>query len=187
MKHFFTAYAHTDRCNRCSIVAPPSPGSGTCRVHRTRTGRYDNGGTAALAGINKERLYNYFGDKRLLFETVLTEELEKLAVSLGANAPGLEDVGEYTGCIFDYHARHPQLVRLLLWEGLSDGLVVNEATRTAHYQRTVAMFAAAQRDGVLNDDLDPAKLVFPPSLRSVSLNGRQVPSTAWTLCVSLRC
>ncbi len=143
--------------------------------------------TAALAGINKERLYNYFGDKRLLFETVLTEELEKLAVSLGANAPGLEDVGEYTGCIFDYHARHPQLVRLLLWEGLSDGLVVNEATRTAHYQRTVAMFAAAQRDGVLNDDLDPAKLVFPPSLRSVSLNGRQVPSTAWTLCVSLRC
>ncbi len=30
----------------------------------------------ALAGINKEMLYNYFGDKRLLFETVLTKELD---------------------------------------------------------------------------------------------------------------
>ncbi len=115
---------------------------------------------AVLAGINKERLYNYFGNKRQLFETVLIEELEKLAVSLGLNAPGLDDIGEYTGCIFDYHAENPHLVRLLLWEGLSDGPAVNEAVRTAHYQRTVAMFAEAQRNGILNDDLEPAKLVF---------------------------
>ena len=115
---------------------------------------------AVRAGINKERLYNYFGDKRRLFETVLIEELEKLALSLGANAPGLEDIGEYTGCIFDYHAEHPHLVRLLLWEGLAEGPAVNEAARMAHYQRTVAMFAEAQRDGTLNNDLDPAKLVF---------------------------
>ena len=115
---------------------------------------------AALAGINKERLYNYFGDKRRLFETVLIEELEKLAISLAANAPALGDIGEYTGRIFDYHAEHPHLVRLLLWEGLAEGPAVNEAARTAHYQRTVAMFAEAQRDGTLNDDLDPAKLVF---------------------------
>ncbi len=109
---------------------------------------------------NKERLYNYFGDKRRLFEAVLIEELEKLAIALGAKAPGLQDIGESTGCIFDYHAEHPQLVRLLLWESLAGGAAVNEAARTAHYQRTVAMFAEAQRDGTLNDDLDPAKLVF---------------------------
>ncbi len=115
---------------------------------------------AALAGINKERLYNYFGDKRRLFETVLIAELEKLAISLGANAPGLENIGEYTGCIFDYHAEHPQLVRLLLWEGLAGGAAVNEVARAAHYQRTVATFAEAQRDGTLCNDLDPAKLVF---------------------------
>ncbi len=115
---------------------------------------------AALAGINKERLYNYFGDKRQLFETVLIEELEELAISLGMNAPGLGDIGEYTGCIFDYHAAHPHLVRLLLWEGLAEGPAVNEAVRRAHYQRTVVRFAQAQRDGTLSDDLDPAKLLF---------------------------
>src|ERR1700689_908900 len=102
---------------------------------------------AALAGINKERLYNYFGDKRQLFETVLIEELEKLAISLVANAPGLDNIGEWTGRIFEYHAENRYLVRLLLWEGLSDGPAVNKAARTAHYQRTVARFAEAQRNG----------------------------------------
>ena len=115
---------------------------------------------AALAGINKERLYNYFGDKRRLFETVLIEELEKLAIALGANAPGLENIGEYTGRIFDYHAEHPRLVRLLLWEALSEEPAVNEAARTAHYRRTVVMFAEAQRNGTLKADLPPAKLLF---------------------------
>lgn len=133
-------------------------------AHAEFTAHGPNGTTMARiaerAGINKERLYNYFGDKRLLFETVLTDELEKLAVSMLNNAPGLENIGEFTGCIFDYHAEHPDLARLLLWEGLAGGPAVNEAGRTAHYRRTVAMIAAAQRDGVLNDDLDPAKLLF---------------------------
>lgn len=115
---------------------------------------------AQRAGINKERLYNYFGDKRLLFETVLTKELEKLAASMSLNAPGIGQVGEFTGCIFDYHADHPNLTRLLLWEGLAGGPAVKEAQRTASYQRVVATVAAAQLDGALSDDLDPAKLLF---------------------------
>jgi AcrR family transcriptional regulator len=115
---------------------------------------------AERAGFNKERLYNYFGDKRSLFETVLTAELEKLAASLPPDSSGFENIGKYTGRIFDYHAEQPELARLLLWEGLAGGPAVNEAGRTAHYQRIVAMIAAAQRDGVLNDDLDPAKLLF---------------------------
>src|SRR5450631_3408784 len=63
---------------------------------------------AERAGINKERLYKYFGDKQALFESVLSDE----------------------------------------------------ASRTAHYQRKAQAYAAAQRDGVLDDDLDPARLVF---------------------------
>ena len=34
---------------------------------------------AERAGINKERLYKYFGDKQALFASVLTDELDKLA------------------------------------------------------------------------------------------------------------
>ena len=115
---------------------------------------------AERAGINKERLYKYFGDKQALFETVLTDELDKLAASVAPPPAGIEDIGEYAGRTFDYHAAHPELVRLLLWEGLSGGQVADESNRTAHYRTTARAYAAAQRSGTLDDDIDPEHLVF---------------------------
>src|ERR1700722_22324 len=115
---------------------------------------------AERGGPNKEGLYKYVGDKRALFETVLSGELEKLAGSVQLLAGGLEDIGEFAGRTFDYHAAHPQLVRLLLWEGLADGPVADEANRTAHYQNKARAYAAAQRAGILGDDIDPDHLVF---------------------------
>src|SRR6202451_2658640 len=49
---------------------------------------------AERAGINKERLYKYFGDKQALFEAVLTDELEKLAGAATPTPLALEDIGE---------------------------------------------------------------------------------------------
>ena len=115
---------------------------------------------AERAGINKERLYKYFGDKQSLFETVLTDELDKLAASVAPTPAGFEDIGEFAGRTFDYQAAHPQLVRLLLWEGLSGRPVADEANRTAHYKDKVRAYAAAQAAGVLDGDLDPEHLVF---------------------------
>jgi AcrR family transcriptional regulator len=115
---------------------------------------------AERAGINKERLYKYFGDKHGLFETVLSDELEKLAASVALTGASLGDIGEFAGHTFDYHADHPELARLLQWEGLAGGPAADEANRTAHYQRKVQAVAAAQRAGVLDDELDPAHLVF---------------------------
>jgi AcrR family transcriptional regulator len=114
---------------------------------------------AGRAGINKERLYKYFGDKQALFETVLTDELDKLAASV-APVPGFEDIGEFAGRTFDYHTAHPELVRLMLWEGLAGDRVADEANRTAHYKVKARAYAAAQRDGILDGDLDPEHLVF---------------------------
>ncbi len=114
---------------------------------------------AERAGINKERLYKYFGDKRTLFETVLTGELDRLAASVAPVPAGLEDIGEFAGRTFDYQAANPQLVRLLLWEGLS-GQVADEAKRTAHYEHKAQIYATAQRDGTLDADIDADHLVF---------------------------
>lgn len=115
---------------------------------------------AERAGINKERLYKYFGDKQALFATVLSGELEKLAAAVTPPPGGFGDFGEYAGRTFDYHASHPELARLLQWEGLSGGPVADEVNRTAHYQDKVRAVAAAQRAGILDDELDPAHLVF---------------------------
>lgn len=113
---------------------------------------------AERAGINKERLYKYFGDKQALFETVLSDELETLASAL--SPPDLADIGEYAGRLFDYHAAHPELARLLQWEGLTGGPPADEVNRTAHYRQKVEAVTAAQRDGTLDDELDPAHLMF---------------------------
>jgi AcrR family transcriptional regulator len=115
---------------------------------------------AERAGINKERLYKYFGDKEALFAAVLTDELDKLAAAVPGTDAGLDDIGEFAGRTFDYHAAHPELARLLQWEGLAGGPAANELERTTHYQHKVDAIAAAQRNGVLDDDLDPAHLVF---------------------------
>ncbi|WP_166983166.1 TetR family transcriptional regulator [Paramicrobacterium fandaimingii] len=115
---------------------------------------------AARSGVNKERLYSYFGDKRMLWDLVLATELERLAASVGLAGVGLDDIGEFAGATFDYHATHPQLGRLLQWEGLQGGPPADSASRATHYREKVERFAAAQREGILDDTLDPAHLVF---------------------------
>lgn len=115
---------------------------------------------AARAGINKERLYNYFGDKEQLFTTVLSDELAKIAAAVPLDS--LSDLGDYAGRCFDYHVGHPHLVRLLQWEALAygDGAVPDEEGRAAHYRRKVEAFRAAQADGVLDASPEAADLVF---------------------------
>jgi AcrR family transcriptional regulator len=115
---------------------------------------------AARAGVNKERLYSYFGDKKALWELVLATELERLASAVALTGVGLDDIGEFAGATFDYHASHPELGRLLQWEGLQDGQAADAVGRSAHYRDKVERFAAAQHAGLLDGGLDPAHLVF---------------------------
>lgn len=115
---------------------------------------------AARAGINKERLYSYYGDKNALWEVVLTDELDRLASAIALTGAGLDDIGHFAGATYDFHAANPELGRLLQWEGLSRGPAADVARRSAHYREKVKRFAQAQRDGVLDAGLDPAHLVF---------------------------
>lgn len=114
----------------------------------------------ARAGVNRERLYSYYGDKEALWEFVLSSELEELASAVALTGAGLVDIGEFAGATFDYHAAHPELGRLLQWEGLQHRPAANLAERTKHYRAKVERFAEAQRQGQLDPGLDPAHLVF---------------------------
>lgn len=116
---------------------------------------------AERAGINKERLYNYFGDKRALFHTVLADELARLSASVVPPEGGdFEQVGEFAGRTYDYYADHPDLARLLLWEGLADGPIADEANRTEHYRRKVAAYTAAQDNGAVGTAIPADHLVL---------------------------
>jgi AcrR family transcriptional regulator len=115
---------------------------------------------AKRAGINKERLYNYYGDKRALFETVLSDQLRQLAAAVGRPDGRAEEVGEFAGRTFDYHQQHPELVRLLLWEALGQEPAVDEDNRTTQYRSQVEWYTGAQRDGVLDEEIDADYAIF---------------------------
>ncbi|MTD56020.1 TetR family transcriptional regulator [Amycolatopsis pithecellobii] len=114
---------------------------------------------AKRAGINKERLYNYFGDKQALFDTVLSNQLKELAAAVGRPDGDVADIGEFAGRTFDYHQDHPNLVRLLLWEALAQRPADNPE-RSAHYRDKVERYANAQRDDVLDDEIDADYALF---------------------------
>ncbi|GAA2324998.1 TetR family transcriptional regulator [Streptomyces caniferus] len=97
---------------------------------------------AELAGVNKERIYGYFGNKQKLFDLVVAGALDELAEAVPLE-PG-DDPAEYVGRVYDFHSAHPELVRLFLWEGLHyrDDVLPNEARRAGHYERKVQALAA---------------------------------------------
>jgi AcrR family transcriptional regulator len=116
---------------------------------------------ASTAGVNKERIYNYFGSKHDLFMAVMATESARIAAAVAFDPAADDPVGDYAGRIFDYHAEHPHLLRLILWEGLTvSGEVAAEADRSAHYAEKVEIMAKAQADGIVSDDLAPGALLF---------------------------
>ncbi|MHA7290901.1 TetR/AcrR family transcriptional regulator [Arthrobacter sp. MDT3-24] len=88
---------------------------------------------AAAAGVNKERIYQYFGKKDELFDAVLAAELVRVMSEVPIEGHGAASIGEYAGRLFDRHTKGGALARLLFWEGLERGRnTVDRATRADH-------------------------------------------------------
>ncbi|WP_285247346.1 TetR family transcriptional regulator [Pseudarthrobacter sp. efr-133-R2A-89] len=88
---------------------------------------------AAAAGVNKERIYQYFGKKDELFDAVLAAEMVRVMTEVPITGSGPEAFGEYAGRLFDRHTTDGVLPRLLFWEGLERGKeTVSRATRSDH-------------------------------------------------------
>jgi AcrR family transcriptional regulator len=116
---------------------------------------------ATLAGVNKERVYNYFGGKAELFAYVLREQLAAAAQDVPVESLSREDIGEYAGRLYDYHRDHPALVRLLLWEALTfSAEVPEEQHRREYYRSKTAVIQAGQDAGVLTAEIAPDLLNF---------------------------
>lgn len=116
---------------------------------------------AKAAGVNKERVYNYFGNKQSLFTHVLRDELAKVAQAVPVKSFAEEDIGDYAGRVYDYHRERPELNRLLRWEGLAfDGEVPDEELRRKHYGHRSAAIADGQAHGLVTESIDADHLTF---------------------------
>ncbi|WP_433198427.1 TetR/AcrR family transcriptional regulator [Nocardia sp. CA-107356] len=88
---------------------------------------------AEAAGVNKERIYGLFGSKDKLFDVILIDTMREFLDVVQPLAD--TEPGEYVGKLFDYHRENPQLLRLLLWEGLHRGTDAHDIDgwRAQHY------------------------------------------------------
>ncbi|MFF6997584.1 TetR/AcrR family transcriptional regulator [Streptomyces sp. NPDC008313] len=99
---------------------------------------------AERSGVNKQRLYAYFGNKESLFSAVMTRVYQHMsqAVPIPTTENGLR---AYVGEVFDYHRASGDLVRLLAWEGLHyrDRPIPDEKERETYYVHKTAALSIA--------------------------------------------
>ncbi|MFJ4171507.1 TetR/AcrR family transcriptional regulator [Paenarthrobacter sp. NPDC089714] len=76
---------------------------------------------AAEAGVNKERIYQYFGSKNALFDAVIVAALSTVMDEVPIQGRGPEAMADYAGRLFDHHQNDATVPRLLFWEGLERG------------------------------------------------------------------
>lgn len=76
---------------------------------------------AMSAGVNKERIYQYFQNKEGLFEAVLGE-MARAVAAVPLQGTGATAVGDYAGRLFDRYCDDEILSRLQFWEGLEEGV-----------------------------------------------------------------
>ncbi|MEV5873981.1 TetR family transcriptional regulator [Streptomyces sp. NPDC052101] len=114
---------------------------------------------AGAAKANKQLIYAYFGNKAELFSQVLGKCMVDLAAAVPVDP---DDIDAYVDHLLDYHATHPEFLRLLFWEGIEYGSaeLPDESTRQEHYARKVAAFADGQARGVITDAIPPGDLML---------------------------
>lgn len=96
---------------------------------------------AQAAGVNKERIYQYFGKKDDLFAAVLGTRLRASMDDVPMTGVGAEAVGDYAGRLFDHHVADGVIPRLVFWEGLERGAApAADATRAAYHAEKLDRF-----------------------------------------------
>jgi AcrR family transcriptional regulator len=114
---------------------------------------------AAKAHANKESIYRYYGTKDELLRRVIDKYLDQRGEQL---VPKERELPKYAGDLMEFHTRHPEFVRMSLWEALEFGGELDEDSfehRRQHYADKLASVAEQQRAGLIDPDLDPRHLL----------------------------
>lgn len=114
---------------------------------------------AAEAKANKQLIYAYFGNKAELFSRILRKVMLDLAAAVPVDA---DDIEGWIDRVIDYHVEHPEVLRLLFWEGLEYGSteLPDETGRRNHYREKIAVIQDGQDRGVITDAIPAGDLLF---------------------------
>lgn len=148
-------------------MAPRDPEATKARIFEAAVAEFARHGIAGAridriaseAKANKQLIYAYYGNKAELFSQVLGRCMVDLAAAVPVDP---DDIEGWLDRLMDYHAAHPELLRLLYWEGIEYGSaeLPDEAERQDHYALKVEAMRDGQRRGVISDAIPPADLLF---------------------------
>ncbi|MGL4744494.1 MAG: TetR/AcrR family transcriptional regulator [Dermatophilaceae bacterium] len=112
---------------------------------------------AERAGVNKQLIYYYFGDKSGLFDAAV----QAMALRFNRVRATLPDEpSERPAAYFRGAAGDVDVIRMLQWEGLQVGerSVVAEQERTAHLRRAVGSWRRDRASGAIDAEYDVRQL-----------------------------
>lgn len=122
---------------------------------------------AAQTRTSKRMIYYYFESKDGLYKAVLVDYYKRLrgaerSLHLEDHEP-LEALEELVGFTFDWHATHPQGVRLIMTENIHQGRYVAElptakALNSVIINSVRSIVDRGVKSGVIRSDIDPVDL-----------------------------
>lgn len=110
---------------------------------------------AATAEANKERLYAYFGDKKDLFQAVMSTVVSDADSWLPRSA---QDLPGTTGDLFETAFSSPDLLRLLAWRRLESPVTSDDREHT-EIARKRDDIREAQAQGLIDPSWDPTDVL----------------------------
>ncbi|WP_052863289.1 TetR family transcriptional regulator [Streptomyces niger] len=111
---------------------------------------------AAAAGINKARLYAYFGDKLGLFDAVFRAHSQTVVDSVPFTA---DDLAQYATGLYEAALAQPELIRLAAWAQLEGVTPTNTAAAAPETGAKLQAITQAQRDGRVVSSLQAEDLL----------------------------
>jgi AcrR family transcriptional regulator len=122
---------------------------------------------AAESGANKGMIYYYYGGKEDLYVAALAESYRRFRQIESdfhvEDLPPVPALRQLVGATFDYHAVHPEFIRMVMTENINQGEYIRKLPELREINRPaiVLLDRLCQRgiaEGVFRADLDPIDL-----------------------------
>ncbi|MBO5415596.1 MAG: TetR/AcrR family transcriptional regulator [Clostridia bacterium] len=122
---------------------------------------------AADAGCNKGMIYQYYGSKDALYESVIKYEYETLSLVeadiVNKNHDYLDMISVIVDRYFDFLFAHPDFVKIIMWENLNEARTMKNigiAYKAPIIEAVENMVRKGRSEGVFREDVKTRHVVF---------------------------
>jgi len=123
---------------------------------------------AAESGVNKGMIYYYFGSKEGLYVAALEESYRRFreiegGLHIDESEPPLPALRQLVGASFDFHAAHPEFIRMVMSENINQGEYIRKIPGLRAINRSAIdllerLCRRGIAEGVFRADVDPVDL-----------------------------